>query len=478
MISRPVIVRIFVIITLIILIGQIVGSDYRQKSVEIRAGSSREGIQLSDTDRLLVVAPHPDDETIAAGTLISKALAAKIPVCVVIMTSGDGNENTAKAALEVGDPQPQDYRRLGRIRHNESVKAMSLIGLPRRNLVFLTYPDGGLDSLFNKDWDYTKPHVGRTGVTRSPYDYAYDNSAVYCGANVVRDLEGVISTFRPTTIVFPGPEDSHPDHWATNAFVQYSLSDLRFTAREYTYLVHSQETWPEPRAFEPTAPLLPPSIGDGRAVWHQLPLSSAQERTKAAAVRQYETQLLLPHPILEFFIRGNELFAVRPDIALKRLPIDAKSSAAQTVTSRIFFDPPENLFRSLSPDSDIKSISFAYNDRRVWVKTEGVVNNDNGLVYTVNIRVFKKNRKDQNLVTRYDAKLAGGQAVFAKYAWNAGRPGNASSLRKGGDGLVLEMPADVLKGADYIMICASTYSKDSRERQPLDRTGWHRIALR
>ncbi|MFH1736472.1 MAG: hypothetical protein ABH838_01090, partial [Actinomycetota bacterium] len=279
-------------------------------------------------------------------------------------------------------------------------------------------------------------------------------------------------------IVFPGPEDTHPDHWATNAFVQYSLTDLRFTAREYTYLVHSQETWPEPCAFEPTAPLLPPSIGDGRAVWHKLPLSSAQEQTKTTAVRQYKTQLLLPYPALEFFIRTNELFAAHPDIALKRIPIDAKSSTTQTITSHIFFDPPENLFRDLSPDSDIKSVVFACNDKRLWVKTEGVVNIDGSLVYTVDIRVFKKNHKGQNRVTRYDAKLANGQAVFAKNTWNAGRPGNASFLRKGSDRLVLEMPADVLKGADYIMICASTYSKNSQERQPLDRTGWYRIALK
>lgn len=465
------------IVLAFILIGQIVGSDYRQESVKVRAGSSREGIPLSETDRLLVIAPHPDDETIATCRLISKALAAKIPVCVVIMTSGDGNEKMAKAALKIDDPQPQDYRRLGRIRHNESVKAMSLIGLPRQNLVFLTYPDGGLDSLFNTDWDYTKPHVGRTGVTRSPYDYAYDKNAVYCGANVVRDLEGVISTFRPTTIVFPGHEDSHPDHWATNAFVQYSLTDLRFTAREYTYLVHSQENWPEPRAFEPTAPLLPPSIGDGRAVWHKLPLSSAQEQTKATAVRQYKTQLLLPYPALEFFIRRNELFALQPNITLARIPIDAKSSTTQTITGRIFFDPPENIFRGLSPDSDLKSVVFACNDRHAWVKTEGAVNIDGSLVYTVNIRVFKKNRKDQNPVARYDAKLVNGQAIFAKNAWNAVRPGNASLLRNGSDGLVLEMPADVLTGADYIMICASTYSTNSQERQPLDRTGWYRIAL-
>jgi LmbE family N-acetylglucosaminyl deacetylase len=466
------------IILVLILVGRIVGSDYREESVEVRAGSSREEIPLSETDRLLVIAPHPDDETIAAGRLISKALAAKIPVCVVIMTSGDGNEKTAKAALKINDPQPQDYCRFGRIRHNESVKAMSLIGLPRRNLVFLTYPDGGLDSLFNTDWDYTKPHIGRTGVTRSPYDYAYDKNAVYCGANVVRDLEGVISTFRPTTIVFPGHEDSHPDHWATNAFVQYSLTDLRFTAREYTYLVHSQENWPEPRAFEPTAPLQPPIIDDGRAVWHKLPLTSTQEQTKMAAVRQYNTQLLLPRPALEFFIRRNELFASRPDIALTRIPSDAESSAIQTVPGRIFFDPPENLLRGLSPEGDLKSLAFSFNDRRVWVKTEGAANIDSSLLYTVNIRVFKKNLKDQSLVTRYDARFSDDQAVFAKNALNSGRPVNASFLRNGRDGLVLEMPASILKGADYVMICASTYSKNSRERQPLDRTGWYRIALK
>ena len=45
----------------------------------------------SAQDRLLVVAPHPDDETIAAGGLIQSALHAGAAVRVLFATDGDNN---------------------------------------------------------------------------------------------------------------------------------------------------------------------------------------------------------------------------------------------------------------------------------------------------------------------------------------------------------------------------------------------------
>ena len=43
------------------------------------------------SDRLLVFAPHPDDETIATGELIQLAIAAGVAVRVVFATDGDNN---------------------------------------------------------------------------------------------------------------------------------------------------------------------------------------------------------------------------------------------------------------------------------------------------------------------------------------------------------------------------------------------------
>jgi hypothetical protein len=47
-------------------------------------------IQVTKPTRLMLVAPHPDDETLAAGGLIQRVLAHRGQVRVVFVTNGDG----------------------------------------------------------------------------------------------------------------------------------------------------------------------------------------------------------------------------------------------------------------------------------------------------------------------------------------------------------------------------------------------------
>src|SRR6202008_2455796 len=49
------------------------------------------GIQIGPRDRLLVLAPHPDDETLGTGGLLSRAARLAIATEVVFVTDGDDN---------------------------------------------------------------------------------------------------------------------------------------------------------------------------------------------------------------------------------------------------------------------------------------------------------------------------------------------------------------------------------------------------
>ena len=49
-------------------------------------------VQLADTDRVLVLAPHPDDEVLGTGGVLSEAVRRGIPTRVVFLTNGDSNE--------------------------------------------------------------------------------------------------------------------------------------------------------------------------------------------------------------------------------------------------------------------------------------------------------------------------------------------------------------------------------------------------
>ena len=48
-------------------------------------------ISIATTDRILVIAPHPDDESIGAGGLLLRAKQAGAQVRVIFCTSGDNN---------------------------------------------------------------------------------------------------------------------------------------------------------------------------------------------------------------------------------------------------------------------------------------------------------------------------------------------------------------------------------------------------
>ena len=49
-------------------------------------------VELKSTDRILICAPHPDDEVLGCAGVIQKAVALKIPCKIMFLTDGDDNE--------------------------------------------------------------------------------------------------------------------------------------------------------------------------------------------------------------------------------------------------------------------------------------------------------------------------------------------------------------------------------------------------
>lgn len=59
---------------------------------------------------LLVVAPHPDDETLGAGGLMQRVHAAGGDVSVVYLTDGDGYPEGVRVEDHVESPTARDFR--------------------------------------------------------------------------------------------------------------------------------------------------------------------------------------------------------------------------------------------------------------------------------------------------------------------------------------------------------------------------------
>ncbi|PWK13906.1 PIG-L deacetylase family protein [Tumebacillus permanentifrigoris] len=263
----------------------------------------------SPPKRLLVIAPHPDDESLAGMAMISSTLSSGGTVRVVVMTNGDGFRGAAVKQYGVNHPSPADMLRLGTLRQQEELQAVERLGLHQQDVTFLGYPDAGLHRLWLKYWNPNQPFQAVNGSTKVPYANAYHPQAPYCGQSVVEDLGEVIREFRPTDVLYPDPHDVHRDHWATSAFTQFALTNYEEKPREWNYLIHYPE-FPDPRHYRPDAPLTHPArLQDIGVAWLSLPLNQQVQADKHAAILAHRSQISMMKNLLESFVRTNDLLS-------------------------------------------------------------------------------------------------------------------------------------------------------------------------
>jgi len=273
-------------------------------------------------ERIVIFAPHPDDEVLGCGGLIQQALTRGAEVHVALMTNGDGSELSLIFGERELSRKPHAFIDLGRARQQESIAALASLGLPADRIHFLSYPNNGLVALWRVDhWLRSSPYRSPyTRATASPYERSFTPGAAYCGEQVLSDVIALLEQVKPTAVYVTHPQDIHPDHWATCAFVSYGLAMLAARnsdpwanqTRLYGYLIHWPH-FPSPRRLRPRLPLgPPPDIFYPRSTWLQLPLSRAETKRKLSAVKRYRSQLPSLDRLLLDFVRANELFASLP----------------------------------------------------------------------------------------------------------------------------------------------------------------------
>ena len=202
-------------------------------------------------ERVLLLAPHPDDETLAAGGLVQRALARQGEVVVVFATDGQNNPWTQRLVerrLRVG---PEDCARFGRRRRREALAALAELGVPADNAVFLGLPDGAI-----------------TDVLLAGGEAAVDR------------IEALLLERRTTLLVAPCLFDLHPDHSALAVLVRLALARLEPARRPalFSYLIHCVRRSPDAGA------------PNGPAAVRFEPNEQEKER-KRRAIRCHATQL-------------------------------------------------------------------------------------------------------------------------------------------------------------------------------------------
>ncbi|MBW4511624.1 MAG: PIG-L family deacetylase [Scytonematopsis contorta HA4267-MV1] len=184
----------------------------------------------------LIVAPHPDDETLGCGGAISLLCGLNYDVRVLVISDGTLSHPRSKK-------YPADKLRV--LRESETLSAVSLLGVENNAVTFLRLPDGSVT--------------------------ADDTSAV-------ASCKSYLTEIAPKIIFLPWRYDPHPDHRASWKLIQNALGGLYLSPRQLEYPI-----WDWDSAQRKS---LPESLNI--AAW-QLDVSTTIE-LKQQAIRVYRSQ--------------------------------------------------------------------------------------------------------------------------------------------------------------------------------------------
>jgi LmbE family N-acetylglucosaminyl deacetylase len=278
----------------------------------------RPELTLADDDRILVLAPHPDDEVLATGGLIQQALAKGLPVEVVFLTNGDNNEFAFLFFSKAFTLDAHSAVYAGQTRAFEAMSAGRALGLTVGDETFLGYPDFGTLEIWQNRWGDSEAFRSMFSEQNLvPYWFARTPDAPYKGESILTDLSEIVADFKPTKVFVSHPADTNPDHVAYDLYLRTALWDLEDQVKPevYNYLTHYGE-WPKPRGLLFNAPHEPPAQFDEADRWVTLPLEPDQVKQKLEALKRHKTQFGASKAYLESYMRANELFDRIKDIPL------------------------------------------------------------------------------------------------------------------------------------------------------------------
>ena len=436
---------------------------------------------------LLIFAPHPDDETLGAGGLMYQATHSGCPVHVVIISNGDGFRIGVSRDFHKINVEPADFVKYGYLRQGESRTALSILGIKPEQISFLGYPDRGMMPMLTTNWSRSTPYQSHyTAAKNSPYSDSPTPKALYCGEQVLEDIEAQMETVKPTDIYITHPSDDHPDHAADSIFVRTALDRLRAkgepwaqTARLHYYLVHRGD-WPLPQGLHEGFPLPPPAhMVGGETQWRSLPLTRYQVMRKYAAIKRYQSQTEVTGRFLFSFARKNDLFGdivtgthrplpVVADGAIRLADVDAGWHGIAPVS----IDPSgDAIGRAVQGGADITKTYMARDSQNLYVRLEMRNNINSDVAYGLSVRPLDSSTTPPPYL-RYVVKPGteklvqyASEAAGVQFAWHGSHivfsiPLAQIPLPKGDPNATIDIAADSMFADIYF-----------------DRTGYHGVAV-
>lgn len=336
--------------------------------LRLQAEEIASSINFSAADRILILAPHPDDEAIGTAGVIQKALKAGAEIKITCFTNGDHNQLAFIVYEKRLTFRKGEFLHMGEVRRKETIQAMESLGLGQDDIVFLGYPDFGTMEILTKYWSNVRPYKSLlTRVSNVPYSECLSYAAPYVGESIIKDLKTVIYDFKPTKIFVSHPVDTNRDHRALYLFLQIALWDLEgkiVRPEIYPYLIHVVG-WPKPRGYHSELGLLPPKkLKDSEISWHKLELTEEEIKAKYNAISFYKSQIEAYPPYLFTFARKNELFGDYPIIKLKRENRDKPQWQGLKVDQA----DEEVLEEERNPEKIISTLAYGCNENNLFIR--------------------------------------------------------------------------------------------------------------
>jgi LmbE family N-acetylglucosaminyl deacetylase len=150
--------------------------------------------------KIVVFAPHPDDETLGCGGTIIKRIHEGYEVILVVITDGR-LALSANDGIE-SDPSPEEVKIM---RREELHKVAKVLGIAPGNLICLDFEDLTVE--------INEPQIEKC----------------------VKEILCKLKTEEISEIYFPWEHDHHKDHQITSEIVQRSIAELRISASAYKY---------------------------------------------------------------------------------------------------------------------------------------------------------------------------------------------------------------------------------------------------
>ena len=218
---------------------------------------------LNSASRLMLIAPHPDDEALACSIILQQAVRAGATIRVVYATDGDDNPWPQRVLERKWRLNAADRKRWGKLRRAEALAALRALGVRASDARFLALPDQGLTNLLKCD----------------------------CRSTLER-FAAIIRDWAPTHLLVPSIADTHPDHSALAVMLRLVLAELPGSQMSvWSYAVHGES----PAFF-------------ARAEQHRQ--LEAETAIKLRAIRCHKTQIKLSR-------RRFLAYAARPERLLK-----------------------------------------------------------------------------------------------------------------------------------------------------------------